>query len=50
MSMYNLEMTFGKPNASHWLRLQNAFDLWHIRQHSTEFHVIPIGLHHVASM
>jgi addiction module HigA family antidote len=44
-----LEMTFGKPNANHWLRLQNAFDLWQIRQRSTEFHVIPIELHHVAS-
>jgi addiction module HigA family antidote len=43
-----LEMTFGKPNASHWLRLQNAFDLWQIRLRSNEFHVIPIQLHHVA--
>jgi addiction module HigA family antidote len=23
-----LEMTFGKPPAAHWLRLQNAYDLW----------------------
>ncbi|KFI18013.1 XRE family transcriptional regulator, partial [Nitrosococcus oceani C-27] len=23
-----LEMVFGKPNAAHWLRLQNAYDLW----------------------
>jgi len=22
-----LEMVFGKPNAAHWLRLQNAYDL-----------------------
>lgn len=37
-----LEMTFGKPNAAHWLRLQNAYDLWQTRQHSGRFHVIPI--------
>jgi addiction module HigA family antidote len=42
-----LEMTFGKPNAAHWLRLQNAFDLWQIRQHSTDIHVIPIQFNHV---
>ena len=24
-----LELVFGKPSAAHWLRLQNAFDLWH---------------------
>ncbi len=45
-----LEMTFGKPNAAHWLRLQNAFDLWPIRQRSSELHVTPIELHHVASV
>ena len=37
-----LEMVFGKPNASHWLRLQNAYDLWRTRQHSTDIHVTPI--------
>ena len=42
-----LEMTFGKPNATHWLRLQNAFDLWQIRQRSTDIHVIPIQFNHV---
>lgn len=26
-----LEMTFGKPNAAHWLRLQKAYDLWQTR-------------------
>ncbi len=43
-----LEMTFGTPNAAHWLRLQNAFDLWQIRQCSSEIHVIPIQLNQVA--
>ena len=37
-----LEMTFGKPNAAHWLRLQNAYDLWQARQQSATIHVTPI--------
>ena len=36
-----LEMTFSKPNAAHWLRLQNAFDLWQTRQRSPEIRVTP---------
>lgn len=37
-----LEMAFGKPNATHWLRLQNAYDLWRTRQQSVAIHVTPI--------
>lgn len=37
-----LEMTFGKPNAPHWLRLQNAYDLWQVRQHSADIRVAPV--------
>lgn len=37
-----LEMAFGKPNAAHWLRLQNAYDLWQTRQQSAAIHVTPI--------
>lgn len=37
-----LEMTFGKPNAAHWLRLQNAYDLWQTRKRSKNIHVSPI--------
>jgi addiction module HigA family antidote len=37
-----LEMTFGKPNAAHWLRLQNAYDLWQTRQRSADIHVSPV--------
>ena len=37
-----LEMTFGKPGAAHWLRLQNAYDLWQTRQRSDDIHVSPI--------
>jgi addiction module HigA family antidote len=40
-----LEMTFGKPNAAHWLRLQNAYDLWQTRQHSGDIHVSPVEGH-----
>ncbi len=42
-----LEMTFGKPNAAHWLRLQNAYDLWQTRQRSTAIHVTPVEAHAV---
>ena len=42
-----LEMTFGKPDAAHWLRLQNAFDLWQARRHSCMIHVLPIPAHAV---
>lgn len=37
-----LEMAFGKPDASHWLRLQNAYDLWRTQQHSSDIHIIPV--------
>jgi len=40
-----LEMTFGKPNAAHWLRLQNAYDLWQTRKRSADIHVSPIEVH-----
>lgn len=40
-----LEMTFGKPNAAHWLRLQNAYDLWQTRKRSKSIHVSPIEMH-----
>jgi addiction module HigA family antidote len=42
-----IEMTFGKPGAAHWLRLQNAYDLWQARQHSRMIHVSPITAHAV---
>ena len=37
-----LEMTFGKPNAAHWLRLQNAYDLWQARKDASGIQVSPI--------
>lgn len=42
-----LEMTFGKPGAAHWLRLQNAFDLWHTRLKSATIQVTPVEAHAV---
>ena len=36
-----LELVFGKPSADHWLRLQNAFDLWKTRQNKDALNVDP---------
>lgn len=34
-----LELVFEKPSEGHWLRLQNAYDLWQSRQNTAELHV-----------
>lgn len=39
-----LELAFGKPSADHWLRLQNAHDLWKTRQKQSSLHVSPYNL------
>lgn len=39
-----LELAFGKPSADHWLRLQNAYDLWKARQQKESLHVSPFNL------
>ena len=36
-----LEIIFKNPNATHWLRLQNAFDIWQARKRF--IHTIPIS-------
>ncbi len=36
-----LELAFKKPSADHWLRLQNAYDLWQFRQHEADLQVRP---------
>jgi antitoxin HigA-1 len=36
-----LEMEFGNPSADHWLKLQNAYDLWQTRQHQSVLNVLP---------
>ena len=37
-----LELSFQTPSALHWLKLQNAYDLWQMKQHITEFKVTPV--------
>jgi plasmid maintenance system antidote protein VapI len=36
-----LELAFKNPTADHWLRLQNAYDLWVARQHKSMLQVRP---------
>ena len=36
-----LELVFKKPSADHWLRLQNAYDLWLSRKNKSALHVQP---------
>lgn len=36
-----LELVFKKPSADHWLRLQNAYDLWQSRQNESDLNVLP---------
>ena len=36
-----LELAFKKPSADHWLRLQNAYDLWLIREQKEQLDVQP---------
>ena len=36
-----LELVFNKPSADHWLRLQNAYDLWQSRQNKSDLHILP---------
>ena len=36
-----LELVFEKPSAEHWLRLQNAYDLWESRQNKAALKVEP---------
>lgn len=39
-----LELAFKNPSADHWLRLQNAYDLWQTRQHKSELNVEPVKI------
>ncbi len=36
-----LELVFKNPSADHWLRLQNAYDLWKSRQNKSDLDVQP---------
>jgi addiction module HigA family antidote len=39
-----LELAFKKPSADHWLKLQNAYDLWQSRKHLSQLDVEPFDL------
>lgn len=39
-----LELVFKNPSADHWLRLQNAYDLWQARRVQDSYHVQPLQL------
>ena len=39
-----LELVFGKPSAAHWLRLQNAHDLWQTRKEKSSLNVSPYNI------
>ena len=39
-----LELAFKKPTADHWLRMQNAYDLWQTRQNKNLLNVQPFQL------
>ncbi len=41
-----LELVFKKPSADHWLRLQNAYDLWGSRQNKSTLKVQPYQLNY----
>jgi addiction module HigA family antidote len=41
-----LELAFQKPTADHWLRLQNAHDLWQTRQNKRSLNVHPVQIHY----
>ena len=41
-----LELVFRKPSADHWLRLQNAYDLWQSRQNKSDLNVQPYHSHY----
>ena len=42
-----LELVFNKPSADHWLRLQNAYDLWQSRQNESDLQVQPYRSNYV---
>ena len=39
-----LELVFERPFIDHWLRLQNAHDLWQCRKSQSSIHAVPIGV------
>jgi addiction module HigA family antidote len=41
-----LELAFKSPSADHWLRLQNAYDLWISRQNKSALDVQPYHINY----
>lgn len=39
-----LELAFQKPSADHWLKLQNAYDLWQVREQKSSLNIQPYQL------
>lgn len=39
-----LELAFQKPSASHWLKLQNAYGLWQVREQEGNLNIQPYQL------
>lgn len=39
-----LELVFQKPSANHWLKLQNAYDLWQVREQKNNLNIQPYQL------
>jgi len=37
---YRLSLLF-KPSGESWLRQQAAYDIWQVKQHSSDIHIIP---------
>lgn len=44
-----LELIFKNPSADHWLRLQNAYDIWQARQSRSNLQVQPYEFNHAPS-
>ena len=42
-----LELAFKKPSADHWLRLENAHDLWQVREQQEQLEVQPYKFNYV---
>ncbi len=42
---YRLSLLF-KPSGESWLRQQAAYDIWQIKQHASDIHIIPLNNKH----
>jgi addiction module HigA family antidote len=39
---YRLSLLF-KPSGESWLRQQAAYDIWQVKQHASDIHIIPLN-------